>query len=292
MNVRIESQLGVYGAGYTWSVTEHRADKSLEPDRAAAEDRQFYDPFTDAPLLFWELCQVDPSKDALLDFANRRGLLIGTHYSLRAGENTLAAWSAEIEVMRFAIEVQSALARGDEDALARIVIWEEGVERPRYLTPAAVEGLRRSWPGRQRAHEITIFSHGALTSPAEHLINSIIEWKTQAPKAQFFFGQADEPEVIVRVDELRQVVWFQFALAVRGRGVRFCQHCGKPFVMNVRSDQTLCSKNCTVLDTYHRKKQAKRMRADGVSIREIAKAVGAKSRSLKENMAQVKKWIS
>ncbi|NLZ02502.1 MAG: hypothetical protein GXY25_18450 [Pirellulaceae bacterium] len=292
MNVRIESQLGADGGGYAWSATAVSREESLEPDARGGENpRQVYDPFVDAPLLFWEFSQVKPAKEAVLDFANHRGLLVGTHYSGRVGGNTLAAWCAEIEVMRFAIEVQSALARGDDEALGKTVIWDDGTDRPRYVTPAALENLKRSWTGQQRAHEITLFSHGALTAPAERLVQDIIEWKTQSPKAQFFFGAADEPEIIVRVDELRQVVWFQFALAVRGRGLRFCAHCGRPFVMNVRSDQTLCSKNCTVLDTYHRKKKAQRMRADGVSVREIAKAVGAKTRSLKENMAQVKKWI-
>jgi hypothetical protein len=92
--------------------------------------------------------------------------------------------------------------------------------------------------------------------------------------------------VSLYVDELVQALWLQFAYVVANQSeVRLCQGCGKPFTTgDVRSDKTCCSDSCRQRVCYRRKSTARKMRAEGGKLREIAKAMGT-------DMKTVKGWL-
>ncbi|GAG22330.1 unnamed protein product, partial [marine sediment metagenome] len=157
------------------------------------------------------------------------------------------------------------------------------------------------WPGLSRTKIFTLRMTDDILSPAEELLDFVIGSRTELTSRVFFRRDflirqedGDKPAACLYIDELAKVLWLQFAQAVAGElDVRLCSTCGKPFDVRgqTRSDRTFCSNNCKVKHLYHRKSKAKKMRAEGESLREIARATGAPSKTLRENLKTIKRWL-
>jgi len=87
-------------------------------------------------------------------------------------------------------------------------------------------------------------------------------------------------------------MWLQFALAISApKEFRSCRTCGSPFEVSRepttgrRVDSVFCSDRCKSRDYRARRRQARMLVAEGMSVREVATRVGAR-------VAAVQRWIA
>jgi len=296
MDGRFSAQIAIYREGdCRWVEDPPEARKAgwyLEPrDRFAVE--RMYDPIEDEPALFYALASSKPTRDGILDFVNQYGLLLGTFPDGALWQNSLTGWREEIKQMEAAIMLWLSLQQGDKRTLAQHVCWDE--EGVRFTSPLfrgrhlLVQGIGPTGPSRITA--IVAYEEGDLIGPAKELLWSAITKRLDglSGKARFLFLR-DEGAASIYVDELSHVLWLQLAYAIANRGnVRLCEHCGDLFTVETetrkgrkpRNDKRFCSGACRYKATYRRKATARKMRAEGKHLREIAKAVETEVKTVK-----------
>src|SRR5262249_32753978 len=88
---------------------------------------------------------------------------------------------------------------------------------------------------------------------------------------------------------LRAALWWQFAQAVEGnRDYHRCPVCGRWFERSPgvnRADRQTCSPTCRTKAYRQRQEAARRLHAEGKTLREIAHEVGS-------TVANVRKWVT
>lgn len=88
---------------------------------------------------------------------------------------------------------------------------------------------------------------------------------------------------------LIDAIWLQFAEAVCGnKSYRQCQFCGKPFELSpdvARTSRLFCSDSCKMQSYRQRKTKTADLWDQGLSVQEIAKAIGS-------DMTYVRKWVA
>lgn len=88
--------------------------------------------------------------------------------------------------------------------------------------------------------------------------------------------------------DLLNAIWFQFAKAIdAGRRFARCKQCGKFFEISGgagRTDKIHCSQRCQIAAWRERRRKAKQLRAEGATLREIAKQLGS-------DVSAVKGWL-
>lgn len=299
--------IGVCPDGYEWIEADSGdPGASLEPKGDALFNAKSYSPFDDHPVAFYEFAKTPPTPEGILEFANTYGLLWAWADGYRPGEHTLDACRRAILCMKWAVDTWSALRSADEDALSRLTVWPKVKPGdalpvgPSWVSPFAgaekyLQTLRNSLRSPQPL-DFTAYSPDDPTGPAEGLLQSLIDMHVNSASVWLTVGRDADgvPAVIAQVSRLIDALWMLLGQAVVGEiEIRECAHCGKPFALgrSTRSDKRFCSKQCTVLDTYYRKKKARDMRAHGKSLHEIAREVAAPSTGHKATMKKVKEWI-
>ena len=142
----------------------------------------------------------------------------------------------------------------------------------------------------------TLYKEGDIIGPAKGVLFKLLQSQTVAPHTQHFYEVVDgEPVTRIEMNRLVDVLWAQFQHVHQGAiDLRFCAHCGADFGLKQRdrSDRQFCSDPCKAAHLYARKSTARKMRREGRGLREIVAAVGVPEKSFKENMAQVKRWVT
>jgi hypothetical protein len=162
-----------------------------------------YLPLAEFPGPFRVFAETEPSHDGVKAFADRFGPLGGDIakqiplYDQPNAQGTpmgfgepLAAWTNEILMVRFAIDIWDAARNGDVSRLERVIFWTEdgsGVqilshpELPNGQLPHAPARVERAWIAATHLGDGVLerFVPGDLINPALHYVQSTINEKLE-----------------------------------------------------------------------------------------------------------------
>jgi hypothetical protein len=308
--------------GYSWvdsrPIGEGQDRGSFLTDNRAIAAAGFrvlrYQPLAAFPGLFRVFADTEPSCDGIKAFADRFGPLGGDlaeqiplydqpnakGVPLGTGE-ALAAWSNEILMMRFAIDIWEAARNGDVGRLERVISWTEdgsGVqilshpELPKGQVPEAPAWVERAWIAGTHLGDGVLgrFIPGDLVKPALHYVQSTINEKLEGRASPRLLWDAKRERLGLYIVPAGLVgaLWLQFARAVeRDSKFRQCAECGIWFELapgTARADKLYCSTPCRTKAYRKRQAEAVRLDGEGRSIEDIA-------RQLESEPETVRGWI-
>jgi hypothetical protein len=273
-----------------------------------------YQPLAAFSGLFRVFTDTEPSRDGIKAFADRFGPL-GDDVSkqiplydqpnakgvpLGTGE-PLGAWSDEILIMRYAIDIWEAARNGDVATLERVIRWRpdgSGVEIvghpdvPRGQLPKAPAWVERTTIAHTHFGDGVLerFVPGDLVQPALHYLQSKVNGKLEGRASPQLLWDAERERLGLYIvpTGLIGALWLQFARAVeRDSRFRQCAECGLWFELargTARADKLYCSTPCRTKAYRKRQAEAVRLHAEGRSIEEIA-------RRLESEPDTVRGWI-
>jgi hypothetical protein len=230
----------------------------------------------------------------LYDQPNAEGVAVGT------GE-ALGAWSHEILMMRFAIDIWEAARNGDVGRLERVIFWKEDGSGVQILShpelaqgqlPQAPARVERAWIAGTHLGDDMLgrFVRGDLVKPALHYVQSTINRQLEGRASPRLLWDAGRERLGLYIvpDGLVGALWLQFARAVeRDSQFRQCAECGIWFELapgTARADKLYCSTPCRTKAYRKRQAEAVRLHGEGRSIDDIA-------RELESEPETVRGWI-
>ena len=270
--------------GYCWRTNE-QGEHLLGPVYVPSSSwLKNYDPFSEAPGLFLVFARLEPTEDAIVGFANAYGIT-----SIRMPD-----WEAEIRDMRNAIELWQAVETKNEELLAKHVHWDNERDGVRFSSPLTKKVRHRVKGTLPNAGiELGRYKQGDLWEPAQLLLDGVIYCNASWQNVSLIptrrqSGLTYQILLNSQPDPLLDVIWAQFALAVaESQEFRFCKLCNRPFEVapqTNRTDRVFCSDTCRVKSYQRRQAKARKMRAAGKKLRDIAKEV-------ETDMRTVKRWV-
>jgi len=308
MRSLLRADINVCELGYHWVDTDHGVASALHWGKSP-EDRygmlfgvemsedpdasydhgdagrwRSYDPFSEKRGLFLIFAELEPTREAIIEFASRYGCPASLRY--------LSNWQREILYLASAVEVWTAIQTKDEETLARHVSWDE-VQRDLGLGPGFPSPLQTTIDSHEMLPVVCVgvgdFPPPDLIAPAEYLLDNTLAKKVK------WQGVDTVPVRInghltfrVEFHDLLDVMWMQLATAIsESQEFRQCKLCEDPFQLSPdvnRADRVFCSDTCRVKSYQRRQAKARKMRAAGAHLREIVKAV-------ESNMKTVKRWL-
>jgi hypothetical protein len=262
-----------------------------------------YQPLAAFPGLFRVFADNKPDRDGIKAFADRFGPLGGDlaqqiplydhpnakGVPLGTGE-PLAAWSTEILMMRFAIDMWEAARGGDVGRLERVISWTEdgsGVqilshpELPKAQLPEAPARVERAWIAGTHLGDGVLgrFVPGDLVKPALHYVQSTINKKLEGRASPRLLWNANRERLGLYIVPAGLVgaLWLQFARAVeRDSQFRQCAECGIWFELapgTARADKLYCSTPCRTKAYRKRQAEAVRLHGEGQPVEAVARAL-------------------
>jgi hypothetical protein len=273
-----------------------------------------YEPLSAFSGLFRVFADTEPTRDGVKAFADRFGplgpdvakqiplddLRTAKGAPLGSGE-PLHAWSNEILMMRFAIDIWEAARTGDVDRLERVVFWTEDGSAVHILShPELAEGHSPEPPVRvERAliagaqlgdGVLERFVPGDLVGPALRYVQNTINRQPEGRASPRLLWDAKRERLglYLMPTGLVGALWLQFARAVeRDSQFRQCAECGIWFELapgTARADKLYCSTPCRTKAYRKRQAEAVRLHGEGRSFEDIA-------RDLESEPDTVRGWI-
>lgn len=215
--------------------------------------------------LFHELATTPPTKEGIIEFANKFGFLglggfvpadcnVQPHTAIDRADTIskygpfhipgepLSAWVAEIEPIALAYRCWSAIRNEDQEEIARL----ERLLRPSEGNPPSVI----AW---------VAWTDHPIADALEHLINRGLKNRISGVLVRNADGSGWE--TVFTPQSLIGAIWLQFSQAVANGVWRDCEYCGVPF----KPKSTLakyCSDSHKQL-AYQKRRQRARKRAVG-----------------------------
>jgi hypothetical protein len=273
-----------------------------------------YLPLAAFPGLFRVFADTEPGRDGIKAFADRFGPLgrdIAKQIPLYDQPNAkgvpvgtgepLAAWSDEILIMRYVVELWEAARNGDVATLERVIHWQpdgSGVEISGHPgVPCGQLPEAPAWAERTTiAHThfgggvLERFVPGDLVKPALHYVQSTVNQQLEgrASPRLLWDSKRERLGLYIVPAGLIGALWLQFARAVeRDSRFRQCAECGIWFELapgTARADKLYCSTPCRIKAYRKRQAEAVRLHGEGRSIEEIA-------HQLESDPETVRGWI-
>ena len=289
------------GAG--WVLVEADSSESSEAPRR-------YEPLRDVTGLFRTFAEAAPTKNGVRAFANEFGLLGTTRYldphphkvadvgpDQLAGER-LSHWLAHLLVMKDAVEVWDLAARKDVEGLREVQRSRQLFTKPpshRLTEQAAVEPVhdadtpsgfepRLDYYRSPRSGLLRDAWAFVMDGVQQHLVETGLEMTMGGDPAQ---GTA---RLYVAPTSLLGAMWLQFAEAIsEQKDYGRCLLCGKPFEISTaeagaRTNRRFCSDACKNQFHYRKRQQARQLRDEGATQRQIAERFDT-------TIMAVKKWL-
>ena len=291
------------GAG--WVLVEVDSSESNDAPRR-------YEPLRDGTGLFRTFASTAPTKKGVLAFANEYGLLGTTQYldpdpqdvpdpyveGQVVGER-LSHWIEHILVMKDAVEVWDLAARKEVEGLREVQRSRKLFTEPpshRRAERAAVEPVHDADTPSGFEFRYDYYrspTSGSLLKDAwafvmdvvqQHLVETGLEMTMGGDAAQ---GTA---RLYVTPTSLLGAMWLQFAEAIsEQKEYGRCLLCGKPFEISTaeagaRTNRRFCTDVCKNRFHYRKRLDARRLRANGALLKEIAA-------QFKTTVPAVQKWL-
>jgi hypothetical protein len=276
-------------SGYQWLRTqaggqERPGNELFLVDAKPSTLRRYY-PLEQENGLFRTFAGTEPTEAGILKFANRygslgAGLMIRVAPGKEPGSHRLGhgepmrAWYSELSDMRELIALWDAARTANHGPLAEVIKWH-GSRGVSYESGREVF----DWIATDREPELlSQFRQGDLVMPALHYLQRHVNKKLAdcgVTSRLLWDRKYTRLSLYIVPNNLIGCLWLQFARAIDGdRQYRRCPDCRKWFETTphvTRADRVFCSPTCKA--SAHRKKiaEARKLRAQGLPIREIAK---------------------
>lgn len=266
--------------------------------------------------LFRIFASTPLTREGILQFGNKYGLLgIGKplywpspnepKQLLPVWGETHQDWANQIDQMRRAVDLWDMERTNDIVGLSRY-IYREDEKRASDGSVRSAAGWRYdSHPNLLR--EKVAPASGRTWQLVEPRLELLKEWNARMPAlflVQRWINDHLEGAVSPRLlydrergkrllrfipHNLLGALWLQFAQAIDGnKEYRSCKECGKWFEMSLdafRTSRLFCSDPCKSKDYRKRKDRAQQLRAEGGSVKDIAKELGT-------DVETIKKWVA
>jgi hypothetical protein len=302
--------------GYEWVDTRDGAVLAARTAAGRPESQRRYRPLSKPfASLFREFSELPIEPDAILNFANRYGMLGGpvavpvtkkglsiysdhprgellhertiskatTREFQRFGKPLPDSWADHIGVMKATLTAAARLAGGE-------TLWDGNVLS---IVPPRERVSATHADGAQKVKAPTPFARGMegpfvathLTKMLRRVVAPRIDWIPHPAPGRFRFELAP--------DSLIGCLWLQVAQALsQQKQYRTClaPGCGRPIevsrdpLMGARSDIQFCSDACKSRDYRYRKTEARRLAGEGKTLAQIAKA-------LSRDVATIRRWV-
>ena len=233
-----------------------------------------YEPLVDETGLFRNFAEVEPTREGILAFANRYGMLSGMRgghtqtliyqpawgpfdpdKTVSYGE-TLVTWQSQIQQMKQAVDLWDWAQSDDHARLASVIVWDASGAWHVASGPVGDESRslvvnrRNAGRGDSRADRVR---EPNLRTPALYRVQDIINnhldnFANHLTERLDLNPATDEFDFSPVPDSLIAALWLQFAEAVKGnKTYDRCEVCGKWFERNTktgRANRRYCSDTC------------------------------------------------
>jgi hypothetical protein len=273
-----------------------------------------YAPLRSDTGLFRIFASIPLTREGILQFANEYGLLgIGKplywpspnepKQILPICGETHQDWVQQIDQMRRAVDIWDMERTNDVVGLNRYIFWKDA-EFAKDGSVKCLKGWRydshpdlpvtKHAPGRIRQliePVLDLFKAQDVHMPALFLIQRWINDHLEGAVSPCLLYDPNRGKRVLRFlpHNLLGAFWLQFAQAIDGdKEYRACRECGKWFEISLdafRTSRVFCSDPCKSKDYRKRKDLARQLRAEGRSVKDIAK-------ELDTDAETIKKWAS
>jgi hypothetical protein len=269
------------------------------------------------------LANTESTESGILSFVYRYGRLgpgaesfgqeMTSAGEFKQGDATvepLTTWQVQIHWLFEAVRLWDLIQDGDLDTLSKTIRWKgDGVFQ--YERPLAVSKRFGQRPWRELRHE-----HGDLMAGQDILaqsgvdpglrskltrrsvaiagilfVHNLVNYGLYTNNGPFLVWHAGRNRSLLQDTprSLLGAIYLQFAQAIHGgRKPRRCQVCGRWFDLAPglnRKDRETCSGTCRTKAYRERQEEARQLREQGRSLKDIAK-------QLETNLKTVEKWVT
>ena len=298
--------------GYEWQAGHFRAF-DLKPNRhngpalvARGEAAIAYKPVPD---LFLKFASIDADSELeILKFASEYGLLGGSPMiapepSKGETSKTITGelrshWQNHLHDMKAAVSLWLAIRTEDKDLLAQCIEWRSD-RHITYVWPPSSE-WRTPWSihatiaSPSDTELLKRFRPGDVVMPARTYLQKVVNTRLHeqvAPRVLWISPERTNMGLYIVPDSLIGCLWLQLATALAEfNKFQFCEACERPMLVapegtGFRSNRKTCSNACRIKVYARRKAEARQLRDQKLSVREIAKR-------LDTGVDQIKRWIA
>lgn len=256
---------------------------AIQPDWNSSPERYVseYRPLAERSGLFWEFAALDPTEDAIRQFADKFGLLgANPQFNLipkqaRLQPESFELWKREIEDLRQAVVAWRLVVSGERKALEKL--------KRKLARPDAPLAIQRHLHVNEK--DPAMFFLGAIQRATDPRLQQ------EVLSRLVFAGSKPRLNVIMEPQSLLGTLWLQFAAAVdAGKSFAKCPRCGVPFEVSrdpsgKRRSARFCSDRCRVAHYRGRIDRARQLKREGAPLREIA-------RELNTRIATLRNWLA
>jgi hypothetical protein len=260
-------------------VDENQPDWSFSADRYVTE----YRPLEERSGLFWEFAALDPTENAIRQFADKVGLLGATpqpHFfpkqtAPRFQPESFQLWKREIEDLQQMVVAWRLVVSGDRKAMEKL--------KRKLSSPDAPLAVQRHLHVNEK--DPAMFFLGAIQRATDPRLQHEVLTRL------LFAGNRPRLNVVLEPQSLIAALWLQFAAAIdAGKSFAKCPQCGVPFEVSrdpsgKRRSARFCSDRCRVAHYRGRIDRAQKMEREGISLPRIA-------RELNTRIATLRNWLA
>jgi hypothetical protein len=237
--------------------------------------------------LFAAFGATRPNEEGIVAFANTWGLLGERVWALppessegiqrpRVVAEDLRAWKSHIKAMRSAVDLWRALESEDSERLAECLRWQVngGPDGRGVWVYGGARGFKVISPP-----EGMTFTADDPAPPAGFHVQRWINEELRGRVSPRLLWNPEQQRRVIRIvpNNLLGAMWLQFARAIAGEvHYRPCKVCGRWLTISsdeygYRTNRAFCSAACRQKDQRGKVKEARRLRSEGKSARQIAK---------------------
>lgn len=263
------------------------------------------------PDLFLEFASLDLDSDpTILAFANQYGLLGGGPLWLKPEANhkgervagvkgeVRSYWQEHLRDMKAAVSLWQAINFEDQTVLEQCIRWRSA-KHVTYEWPPSSDwstpwSIHATIASPSQPEILKRLKPGDVVMPARMYLQELANTRLkQFVASRLLWNSPDRNRMglYIAPDTLIGCLWLQLATAIAEfRKFRLCESCRKPMLIapegsGYRTNRKTCSNACRIRVYERRKKEARRLRVNKISVREIAKR-------LNTGVEQVKRWIA
>ena len=289
----------------------------LPPKRRPSEEERFlverlvddswitrYPPLITQTGLFKEFASLHPaSEEEIVKFAGKYGWLGGPMqvpvFRFKPGESRIplpsinpmrqlvgertTAWEADVATMEHLIRLWDAATKGDQATLAEFLTWDANGDGVRYV---GILGHTMIATINYREKFFSNLNAGELVRPTLDFVrtrvNKLLENRGITNRLLWDPNYRRQRVHIVPTS-LVAALWLQFAKAIEGdKEYRQCEQCNRWFEVAAekREDAKFCQNACRSKAYRERQKTARKLRGEGVAVREIARRLDSDTKTI------------